>query len=92
MLWRHALPNALIPTLTVLGLQLSFLLAGAVIVETVFALPGIGRLLFQAAAQRDLMVIRSVVLLLVATVVCVNLGVEFLWALIDPRLRVRARP
>ncbi len=91
VLWRHALPNALIPTLTVMGLQLSFLLAGAVIIETVFALPGIGRLIFQAAAQRDLMVIRSVVLLLVATVVCVNLGVELLWALIDPRLKPRSR-
>jgi peptide/nickel transport system permease protein len=91
ILWRHALPNALVPTLTVMGLQLSFLLAGAVIIETVFALPGIGRLLFQAAAQRDLMVIRSVVLLLVATVVFINLGVELLWALIDPRLKQRAR-
>jgi peptide/nickel transport system permease protein len=74
-----------------MGLQLSFLLAGAVIIETIFALPGIGRLLFQAAAQRDLMVIRSVVLLLVATVVFINLGVELLWALIDPRLKQRAR-
>ncbi|PMV37860.1 ABC transporter permease subunit, partial [Pseudomonas sp. FW305-3-2-15-C-LB1] len=79
-LLRHALPNALIPTLTVLGLQFSFLLAGAIIVESVFALPGLGRLIFQATAQRDLIVVRSVVLLLVAAVVTVNFLVELLYA------------
>ena len=87
VLLKHAFPNALIPTLTIMGLQFSFLIAGAVIVESIFSLPGIGRLLFQATAQRDLMVMRSVVLLLVATVVCVNLIVELLWALVDPRIR-----
>jgi peptide/nickel transport system substrate-binding protein len=86
-LLRHALPNALIPVLTVLGLQFSFLLAGAIIIETVFALPGLGRLIFQAAAQRDLIVVRSVVLLLVAAVVTVNFLVELLYAVVDPRLR-----
>ena len=89
-LLKHALPNALIPVLTLLGLQFSFLLAGAIIVETVFGLPGIGRLIFQASAQRDLIVVRSVVLLLVATVVTVNFLVELGWAAVDPRLR-RAR-
>lgn len=92
VLARHALPNALIPTLTILGLQFSFLLAGSIIVETVYALPGLGRLLFQATAQRDLIVVRSVVLLLVATVVVVNLLVELLWAVVDPRLRGRGTP
>ena len=86
-LLRHALPNALIPLLTVLGLQFSFLLAGAIIIETVFALPGLGRLMFQATAQRDLIVVRSVVLLLVAAVVLVNFTVEVLYAVVDPRLR-----
>jgi peptide/nickel transport system substrate-binding protein len=86
-LWRHALPNALIPVLTVLGLQFSFLLAGAILVETVFALPGIGRLIFQATTQRDLIVVRSVVLLLVAAVVVVNFLVELAYAVVDPRLR-----
>ncbi len=86
-LLRHALPNALIPVLTVLGLQFSFLLAGAIIIETVFALPGLGRLIFQATAQRDLIVVRSVVLLLVAAVVLVNFTVELLYAVVDPRLR-----
>ena len=89
---RHALPNALIPTLTVLGLQFSFLLAGAIIIETVFALPGLGRLIFQATAQRDLIVVRSVVLLLVASVVMVNFLVELLYAVVDPRLRRTGAP
>ena len=75
-LLRHALPNALIPVLTVLGLQFSFLLAGAIIIETVFSLPGIGRLIFQATAQRDLIVMRSVVLMLVTALVVVNFSVE----------------
>ena len=73
--------------LTLLGLQFSFLLAGAIIIETVFALPGLGRLIFQATAQRDLIVVRSVVLLLVAAVVLVNFTVEVLYAVVDPRLR-----
>jgi ABC-type dipeptide/oligopeptide/nickel transport system permease component/ABC-type transport system substrate-binding protein len=91
-LLRHALPNALIPVLTVLGLQFSFLLAGAIIIETVFSLPGIGRLIFQATAQRDLIVVRSVVLLLVAAVVATNFLVEIAWGLVDPRLRQARGP
>jgi ABC-type dipeptide/oligopeptide/nickel transport system permease component len=86
---RHALPNALLPVLTLLGLQFSFLLAGAIIVETVFSLPGLGRLVFQATAQRDLIVVRSVVLLLVVAVVVVNFLVELTYAAVDPRLRQR---
>ena len=66
MLWRHALRNALIPVLTILGLQFSFLLAGTIIIENVFYLPGLGRLVFQAITQRDLIVVESVVMLLVA--------------------------
>jgi len=89
-LWRHALPNALIPVLTVVGLQFSFLLAGAILVETVFSLPGIGRLIFQATTQRDLIVVRSVVLLLVAAVVVVNFLVELSYAVVDPRLHQRS--
>jgi peptide/nickel transport system substrate-binding protein len=86
---RHALPNALIPVLTLLGLQFSFLLAGAIIVETVFSLPGLGRLVFQATSQRDLITVRSVVLLLVVAVVAVNFVVELAYAAVDPRLRRR---
>lgn len=89
VLWRHALPNALIPVLTILGLQFAFLLAGTIIIENVFYLPGLGRLVFQAITQRDLIVVESVVMLLVATVILINLLVDFSYAIIDPRLRTR---
>ncbi|MBI1220325.1 MAG: ABC transporter permease subunit [Rhodobacteraceae bacterium] len=84
---RHAVRNALIPVLTILGLQFSFLLAGAIIIENVFYLPGLGRLIFQGITQRDLIVVQSVVMLLVAAVIVVNFTVEVAYALIDPRLR-----
>jgi peptide/nickel transport system permease protein len=86
---RHALRNALIPVMTIIGLQFSFLLAGAIIIENVFFLPGLGRLIFQAIAQRDLIVVKSVVLLLVAAVVIVTFAVDLAYAAIDPRLRKR---
>ena len=89
VLWRHALRNAIIPVLTILGLQFAFLLAGTIIIENVFYLPGLGRLIFQAITQRDLIVVEGVVMLLVATVVVVNLLVDLAYALVDPRLRVR---
>lgn len=84
---RHALPNALGPLLTVLGLQVPFLLAGGAIVENVFYLPGLGRLVLQAIAQRDLIVVQSVVVVLVAFTVVASLLVDMAQALIDPRLR-----
>ncbi|HEX3603338.1 MAG TPA: ABC transporter permease [Steroidobacteraceae bacterium] len=87
VLTRHALPNALIPVLTILGMQFSFLLAGAVIIENVFFLPGLGRLVFQAIAQRDLIVVQSVVVVLVFAVVTVSFLVELGYALINPQLR-----
>ncbi len=87
MLWRHALRNAMIPVLTILGLQFAFLLAGTIIIENVFYLPGLGRLVFQAITQRDLIVVESVVMLLVAAVIVVNLLVDLSYALVDPRLR-----
>ena len=89
VLWRHALRNALIPVLTILGLQFSFLLAGTIIIENVFYLPGLGRLVFQAITQRDLIVVEGVVMLLVASVVLVNLAVDLAYAIVDPRLRSR---
>ncbi len=89
VLWRHALRNAMIPVLTILGLQFAFLLAGTIIIENVFYLPGLGRLIFQAITQRDLIVVEGVVMLLVATVVVVNLLVDLAYAVVDPRLRVR---
>ena len=87
-LWRHAVRNALIPVVTILGLQLSFLLAGTIIIENVFYLPGVGRLLFQAIAQRDLMVVKNLVLVLATTVVLINFLVDLLYAVLDPRLRL----
>jgi peptide/nickel transport system permease protein len=86
-LWRHALRNALIPVLTIIGLQFSFLLAGAIIIENVFFLPGLGRLIFQAISQRDLIVVESVVMLLVFAVVLVTFLVDVAYAVADPRLR-----
>ncbi|MFN3663902.1 ABC transporter permease [Yoonia sp.] len=88
-LWRHALRNALIPVLTIIGLQFSFLLAGGIIIEQVFFLPGLGRLIFQSISARDLIVVESVVMLLVFTVIMVNFIVDLTYAAVDPRLRVR---
>lgn len=86
-LWRHALRNALIPVVTIMGLQFSFLLAGTIIIENVFYLPGIGRLIFQAIAQRDLIVVKNLVILLAVCVIVINFIVDVLYAVIDPRLR-----
>ena len=88
-LWRHALKNAMIPVLTILGLQLSFLMAGAIIIENVFYLPGLGRLVFQAITQRDLIVVESVVMLLVFAVIVVTYLTDLAHAAVDPRLRTR---
>ncbi len=89
VLRRHALRNALIPVLTIVGLQFSFLLAGAIIIENVFFLPGLGRLVFQAIGQRDLVVVQSVVMLLVVAVILVTFLVDLAYAWVDPRLRRR---
>jgi peptide/nickel transport system permease protein len=86
-LWRHVLRNAMIPVLTVMGLQFANLITGTIVVENVFVLPGIGRLIFQAISNRDLVVVRDVVMLLAAVVVLVNFVVDLLYALVDPRLR-----
>ncbi|MEL6533434.1 MAG: ABC transporter permease [Pseudomonadota bacterium] len=87
--WRHALRNAMIPALTILGLQFSFLLAGAIIIENVFFLPGLGRLIFQGITQRDLVVVESVTMLLVFAVIVVTFLVDIAYAIADPRLRGR---
>lgn len=88
-LWRHAVRNALIPVLTIIGLQFSFLLAGGIVIEQIFFLPGLGRLIFQAISARDLIVVESVVMLLVALVIVVNFAVDLAYAAVDPRLRTR---
>jgi len=86
---RHALRNAMIPVLTIIGLQFSFLLAGAIIIENVFFLPGLGRLIFQGITQRDLIVVESVTMLLVFAVILVTFLVDIAYAAVDPRLRRR---
>ncbi len=86
-LHRHALRNAMIPVLTIIGLQFSFLLAGAIIIENVFFLPGLGRLIFQSIIQRDLIVVQSAVMLLVFAVILVTFLVDIAYAAVDPRLR-----
>jgi peptide/nickel transport system permease protein len=89
VLWRHALRNAMIPVLTVMGLQFANLLAGTIVIENVFYLPGLGRLIFQSIANRDLIVVRNCVMLLAAMVVIVNFVVDVLYAFIDPRIKVK---
>ena len=89
-LLRHVLRNAMIPVLTVSGLQFANLITGTVVVENVCVLPGVGRLVFQAIGNRDLVLVRDVVMLLAAAVVVINFVVDVLYAVIDPRLRSQA--
>jgi len=84
---RHALPNAMIPVITVLGFQMGYLLGGTVVIEEIFALPGMGRLVLQAIFQRDYPVVQGVVLVIALLFVVTNLIVDVLYAWIDPRIR-----
>ena len=86
-LWGHVLRNAMIPVITVMGLQSAELLAGTIVVENVFYLPGLGRLIFQSISNRDLIVVRNCVMLLATMVVVVNFIVDILYAVIDPRVK-----
>lgn len=86
-LWGHVLRNAMIPVITVMGLQFAELLAGTIVIENVFYLPGLGRLIFQSIANRDVIVVRNCVMLLAAMVVIVNFFVDVLYAVIDPRVK-----
>jgi peptide/nickel transport system permease protein len=87
VLVRHALKIALIPSVTVVGLQVGYLLGGAVLTETVFARPGLGRLLVDSIARRDIVVVQTVIMLMSATFVLVNLAVDLLYVKLDPRIR-----
>ena len=84
----HALPNAAIPTVTIVGFMVGSLMAGAVVVESVFSWPGVGRLLVVAVSNRDLAVVQAVLLLVAATMVMANLAVDLLYGVLDPRLRI----
>ncbi|MBA2676625.1 ABC transporter permease [Ramlibacter sp.] len=86
-LWGHVLRNAMIPVITIMGLQFAELLAGTIVVESVFYLPGLGRLIFQSISNRDIIVVRNCVMLLAAMVVVVNFVVDLLYAAIDPRVK-----
>jgi peptide/nickel transport system permease protein len=85
--WRHVLRNSAIPVVTVMGLQLGALIGGSVVVETVFAWPGVGWLMIQSIEARDLPVIRAAVLVLASLIVLINLAVDLSYTLLDPRIR-----
>jgi peptide/nickel transport system permease protein len=90
ILWRHVLPNALVPIVTIVGLQFATLVTGTIVIENVFYLPGLGRLVFQAIANRDLPLVQALVTLFAAIVVTVNFIVDIVYVMIDPRLKARA--
>ena len=90
VLWGHVLRNAMIPVVTVMGLQFGNLITSAIVIENGFVLPGIGRLIFQAIANRDLIVVRDVVMLLSALVILINFLIDVLYAWIDPRIKTVA--
>ncbi len=87
VVWKHALKNALIPTVTILGLQFGALLGGAVVVETVFAWPGVGRLMIQSIEKRDFPVVQAAVVLFAFFFVTINLIVDIIYGFLDPRIR-----
>jgi len=85
---RHALPNALIPLVTVVGLQFGYILGGAVVIETIFTWPGVGLFTIQAILNRDYPVVQAAVVILATAVVLINLAVDLLYVWLDPRIRV----
>jgi len=89
VVWKHALKNAAIPIVTIVGIELGTLLGGSVITETIFAWPGVGRLSVQAIANRDYPVVQAAVFLLASTFVVVNLAVDVVYTYLDPRIRLR---
>jgi peptide/nickel transport system permease protein len=90
ILWRHVLPNALVPIVTIVGMQFAALVTGTIVIENVFYLPGLGRLIFQSIANRDLPTVQALVMLFAAIVVTANFVVDLLYVAIDPRLKARA--
>ncbi len=88
---RHGVQNAMLPVLTILGLQFAFLIAGTIIIENVFYLPGLGKLIFTAISERDLILVRGALIVLIMAVTFTMLVTDLLYALIDPRLRTRGK-
>jgi peptide/nickel transport system permease protein len=91
VIWGHALPNALIPVVTLSGVEFGYLLGGAVIVEQVFALPGLGRLVLDAISQRDYALVQGTVLFIAMNFLIVNLVVDLLYVALDPRIRLGSK-
>ena len=89
MLFRHVLPNAAIPIVTVLGLQTGYMLGGAIVVETIFTLPGVGRMTLDAVLERNYPVVQGTLLVIGAMFMLVNLLTDILYGVIDPRVRRR---
>ena len=88
---RHVMRNAFVPVLTILGLQFSFLIAGTIVVENVFALPGLGRLVFQAIGGHDMITVKSLLMIFAAKVIIINALVDLAYGIVDPRLRAGGR-
>ncbi len=86
---RHVVRNALLPVITLLGYRMAFILSGTIVIESVFAWPGLGRLFYQSITSQDLQVVQAIVLLLTAIVVVMNILTDLTYAVIDPRVRVR---
>lgn len=91
VIWRHALPNALVPVVTLSGIEFGYLLGGAVIVEQIYALPGLGRLVLEAILQRDYALVQGSVLFIALNFMIVNLLVDLAYAALDPRIRLVGR-
>lgn len=91
VIWRHALPNALVPVVTLSGIEFGYLLGGAVIVEQIYALPGLGRMVLEAILQRDYALVQGSVLFIALNFMIVNLLVDLTYVAIDPRIRLIAR-
>jgi peptide/nickel transport system permease protein len=89
VIYRHALRNAALPVITVTGLSLGFMLSGAIVIETVFSWPGLGRLIVQAVPGRDFPVIQAGVFVFAVIFVAINLLVDVLYTVVDPRVRLR---
>lgn len=89
ILVRHVVRNALLPVITLIGYRMAFILSGTIVIETVFSWPGLGQLFFDAITNKDLQVVQAIVLLLTAIVVIMNILTDMMYAVIDPRVRVR---
>jgi peptide/nickel transport system permease protein len=92
VLWQHAMPNALLPMITIAGYNLGFVLAGSVLVERVYGWPGVGLLFYDAVERKNNMMVLGIVVVLTATIIVVNILTDVVYGLVDPRLRARFAP